>query len=75
MDKLVPAAPADAAKKRRAIMVALGGESMDLVMPTTDYQINCGRIEEDGRLNFRVSHRFAVRIKRVNSGPVITLPF
>ena len=73
MAKLVPAAPADAAKKRHAIMVTLGSKSIDLVMPTTDHQINFVRIDEDGRFHFRVNHRFAVRIKGVNSGPVVTL--
>ena len=44
MAKLVPAAPADAAIKRHAIMVTLGSKSIDLVMPTADHQINFVRI-------------------------------
>lgn len=46
------------------LVVSLGGESVDLAMSDPRYRLEFMQIDEAGMYVFRVSHRFALRIKR-----------
>ena len=55
------------------LVVSLGGNSMDLVVPNEDYDISFVQVDKDGLYVFRVNHRFILRLKRKKA--VVRLEF
>jgi hypothetical protein len=62
----------------QGLVVSVGGNSMDLVMPDPEYQIEFLQVDPEGMHLFRLRHRFVLRIKRrrhEDDSPVVRLNF